>query len=665
MLKWVFSPIAFEIENSPAIYSKIQLAARTLNMLESTESGEIAGGYINETQFEPNDEDKAENATSTSSWTGVGFREQMTKDVVFNQVKLPIYTTLTDSTGVLKVCILDSLPSPDRSSNFATVYEPHVVLTRAITNAEISQSPEKSTTLILDAPIKVKSGKHLVFFISHQSGAIIHYRFSAQNAGSTRHSYLFCDTADAFTASWLEASPPKYSQVGYELFIKTNQDLQNLTDRVTTLKSETKAKFNPRLTLPSVIYAVVGKQLNLYYDAMILGVDNGMFNPSNCSVQVICNVGFGRERNYQYTPIVGEVGDHTFTVKVFDDNKNVLQSKTIILRVIAANAPSGVKNVLMVGDSTLNNGPVTPTVRDNFVALGTNIPLFRGGKGTAPANHYGWSGAEFSTFATQGSLTYYAFNVSGVSAVAIGSIFSNNGSQFTITEVYLNSGSGYLRCTKSGANEPNTSGVLTKVSGTGDATINYSAFTIDPANQFWNTATNKLDIANYRNILGMGSAKFDIVTFRLGVNESFGTVKSEADRLQVIQYAKNLITSFLADNSATKIIIELPTTDGNTRGGWAANYGSSNPKEDYQLNVWRLRELIISTFDNGEYNANVEVCATGCMVDRYYGFGRTSTQIADRIPINEYWHTNAVHPATEGYYQLGDALFPHILKFIQ
>jgi hypothetical protein len=53
------------------------------------------------------------------------------------------------------------------------------------------------------------------------------------------------------------------------------------------------------------------------------------------------------------------------------------------------------------------------------------------------------------------------------------------------------------------------------------------------------------------------------------------------------------------------------------------------------------------------------------MVDRYYGFGRTSTQIADRIPINEYWHTNAVHPATEGYYQLGDALFPHILKFIQ
>jgi hypothetical protein len=81
---------------------------------------------------------------------------------------------------------------------------------------------------------------------------------------------------------------------------------------------------------------------------MILGIDNGMFNPSNCSVQVICDVGFGRERNYQYTPIGGEVGDHTFTVKVFDDNKNVLQSKAIILRVIAASASSTLPNTTKV-----------------------------------------------------------------------------------------------------------------------------------------------------------------------------------------------------------------------------------------------------------------------------------------------------------------------------
>src|SRR5690606_10881206 len=316
-----------------------------------------------------------------------------------------------------------------------------------------------------------------------------------------------------------------------------------------------------------------------------------------------------------------------------------------------------VKNILLIGDSTLNNGPVAQTIRQNFVDIGGNIPIFLGGRGTAPANHFGWPGATFDTFATQGSSQRFVFTVTGVSSVSIGAVYSNNGSQFKAEEIFLESGSGYIRCSRtSGSNNPLASGNLTKVSGGGDDTIGYSEYSIDPANPFWNTSTNQLDIAQYRSALGMGSELFDVVTFRLGINESFGSVKNESNRLDMINHAKALADAFLSDNPDVNIIFELPTTDGNTRNGWAANYGATNPKEDYQMNVWRLRELLIETFDLGAYNENVEVCATGAMVDRYYGYARTTTQVADRIPVMEEWHNNAVHPGVNGYYQLGDAV---------
>src|SRR5690606_29237120 len=225
----------------------------------------------------------------------------------------------------------------------------------------------------------------------------------------------------------------------------------------------------------------------------------GLESPANCSVQVVCNVGFGRERNFQYTPISADVGDKSLTINVFDAQKKVLQTKTVTLRVIPNTSPTTVKNILLIGDSTLNNGPVAQTIRQNFVDIGGNIPIFLGGRGTAPANHFGWPGATFARFATQGSSQRFVFTVTGVSSVSIGAVYSNNGSQFKAEEIFLESGSGYIRCSRtSGSNNPLASGNLTKVSGGGDDTIGYSEYSIDPANPFWNTSTNQLDIAQYR-----------------------------------------------------------------------------------------------------------------------------------------------------------------------
>jgi len=285
--------------------------------------------------------------------------------------------------------------------------------------------------------------------------------------------------------------------------------------------------------------------------------------------------------------------------------------------------------------------------------------------GSSPNNHQGIGGWTYNDYATAGP-SYYKFTVSGVTSISSGAIYSNNGSQFTIREVNIIAGVGYVKGNRSsGTNAPSASGILTRVNGSGDQTIVYNSNVLEAGNPLWNPSTSALDIANYRINLGMGNTKFKVVIIQLGINESFGTIMNDTNRTAVINSAKAICTAFLADSSATKIIIQLPSTDGNTKGGWGANYGSTGYKAEYKMNIWRLREMIISNFDNSVYNANVEVGIAGLVIDRYYGYGRTTQAISARVSTTEEVHINAVHPNTEGYQQMADGCFPHILKFLQ
>ena len=465
------------------------------------------------------------------------------------------------------------------------------------------------------------------------------------------------DYANEFTGTWYKAGSTEYMQV--DPILSLIPPFINSSDISSYLPM-------PRITIPSKIYAVVGTQLNLYYDALILGTDCGLKSPKEYSVEIFCSKGIQKERCYQLLAQSGDVGNYQMTINVYNSNHAIIETKTITLYVIPATAPllDGEPTV-MIGDSLMADGVMTSTVRDKFVALGSNVPVFKGFIGTSPNNHQGIGGWTFADYATAGP-NYYKFNVSGITSISAGSIYSNNGSQFTIREANLIAGVGYIKGDRSsGTNSPLASGTLTRVSGSGDATLSYSSVVLEAGNPLWNPSTSALDIAYYRSNLGMGATKYKVVTIQLGINESFGAVKSEADRTAVITYAKAICAAFLADNSNTKIIIQLPSTDGNTKGGWGANYGASGYKSEYQMNIWRLRELIISNFDNSVYSANVEVGIAGLVIDRYYGYGRTTQAISARINTTEEVHVNALHPITEGYELMGDAYFAQILHLLQ
>lgn len=411
----------------------------------------------------------------------------------------------------------------------------------------------------------------------------------------------------------------------------------------------------PYFTIPAVVNAVVGTELNLYHDAIFSARSNGLGGLVGYSVSIIGTVGKNKQRRFSLTPVSGDIGTKSMIATAKDSAGNVVATRAFSIVIRAATAPGSAKNVLLCGDSLMAVGTISATVQANFAALGATVPTFIGTQGTVPAKHEGRGGKTYNFFATSGG-TAYRFTVSGVGAVGVGSTWTTGGITYTITEVNITAGSGTVAAT--GASAPAASGTLTKVSGTGDATIAFSASSTESGNPFWTTA---LDIAAYRSANSI-AAVIDVASFQLGVNDVFGeALKTPAQLTAILDYARDIADAFLADNAAGIIIFQIPTLCGNTGDGFAANYGSAYSREIYEANIFALRTAMITAFDSGAYHANVKVGSAGLQVDRYFGYTLTATAAAARITTTTDEHVNGVHPNTDGYEQNGDATFSDVL----
>jgi lysophospholipase L1-like esterase len=413
----------------------------------------------------------------------------------------------------------------------------------------------------------------------------------------------------------------------------------------------------PVLTIPAVVRAVVGTEICLQYDSICSAHSVGLAGISGYSVAITGGKGANRERFWSLTPVSGDIGSHALTATVRDAAGNVVASRVFSLTVVAATAKLSARNLLTLGDSLIAPGTITATAQAKFAGLsGGVVPIFVGSQGAAPAQHEGYGGWRYQDFATAG-VTAYRLTVSGVTAVAVGAIYAVGGVQYTVREVDITGGAGTILAT--GGSAPAASGTLARVSGSGDASISYSSVTSVPGNPFWIGGT--LDVAGYRAAKGI-AAPIDAVFVNLGINDM--GLGGTGNIAAIIGYAKALVDAFLADNASCKVILGLPPLCGNTADGFAANYGAVAAREVYEDGIIRLRQALLAAFDSGTYHANAVIGAAGLVVDRYYGYGRTTAAVASRISATSERHNNAVHPDTPGYQQMGDQLFAELMALI-
>lgn len=113
-----------------------------------------------------------------------------------------------------------------------------------------------------------------------------------------------------------------------------------------------------------------------------------------------------------------------------------------------------------------------------------------------------WVGSSNAMLMPAFGTNLYTFKVDGITTPpAIGATYTNNSVTYTITYISLTSGNGSLIASGSGA--PETSGTLTKGSGTGDATIDFISFGFNA-----NISKAKC-VRQFNNYLFMGNVVMD------------------------------------------------------------------------------------------------------------------------------------------------------------
>lgn len=105
------------------------------------------------------------------------------------------------------------------------------------------------------------------------------------------------------------------------------------------------------------------------------------------------------------------------------------------------------------------------------------VPFLCGGGATPDANGLSSAIKEMRVYRTTGQPTFLFTCTAGTTAPQEGDVYSNNGAEFMIAEVQTGTGWTILAAS---TGTPTASGTLTKVSGSGDSTIAFSAETGSP-----------------------------------------------------------------------------------------------------------------------------------------------------------------------------------------
>lgn len=449
-----------------------------------------------------------------------------------------------------------------------------------------------------------------------------------------------------------------YSSLVTKLFL-TDEQVSNIASRIEIPTPESEIV---DISLPDKIYAIVGDTLQLFFRGIIKAVD-----PYKYNIVVSCLKGKQYPRYFEYTPTIQDVGQTNFAITVKDNNRKVISTKQCLLVTKnTVTSPSDTINVACFGDSLTAGGEWCKEAHRRLVESDgspvgkglTNIQ-FVGSRKIGTTGYFGVGGWTWDSYTTQGRPAY-RFQVSGVSSLAVGAVYTNNGNTFTIMEVNVTAGSGNILCSVSSLTPaPTDSGTLTKSSGTGDSTITFSSYSQDTQNPLWDYGANKMTFIPYANTVADGN--IDVVYTLLSWNGQASGKENFSDVIAKIKiFADTLHSEF--PNAKLKIMgIQVPSVNG----GMGANYGATGTSyaDGYGMVVTALNQnKAYQDFANSEgYKDFVEFVNISAEFDTEYNMPYSETNVNTRSTVKEKRGTNGVHPSTEGYYQIADTVFRNFI----
>lgn len=475
-------------------------------------------------------------------------------------------------------------------------------------------------------------------------------------ANSLGQSYYYSSGANTpKTGAWIATSAPSNARLGFQHLQLTSPAEGVAHQPGAQLAADLAVQATPpapELVLPPYAFGVQGREANIYTDNLLLA-DAAEYNWDFASTQ-----GAQQDERWTWTP-TGALGAGTLSVTAHDKRAGTaLATKTTQIRAAASNAGSGLtKKVLVIGDSLTNAGTITQTLLD---IAGTDVMgvTLLGTRGTAPNLHEGRGGWSINDYTTAGR-TYFQFTVSGVvTAPAINSTtYTNNGNTYTVQELSLVGGAGTITCSVSplGA-APTASGTLTKASGSGDATIAFSASASVPGNPFW--IGGALNFAQY--LTNNAIALPNWVFVALGINDCFSETDDAAcSALADAELLKldALIASIKAADANVKLGLIIPSPPSAHQDAFGANYASGQTRWRFKRNILIWARQLIAKYA-GQEASRIYLVPSNTALDTVNNMNTAaSAPVNSRSAVSVSRQNNGVHPADAGYRQIADALW--------
>jgi lysophospholipase L1-like esterase len=150
-----------------------------------------------------------------------------------------------------------------------------------------------------------------------------------------------------------------------------------------------------KIVLPPSIPAVVGKEVNVYFDNVIIAD-----NIDDFSLTVACNV--GTHQNERWTCVPTVAGTNTLTLTAYRNGNPVVSASTSIIAKADTTGNGVTKSCIFIGDSTTDAGKYTQELLTLFGYDVMDITLL-GTRGVAPNLHEGragWTAQHYTDLAT-------------------------------------------------------------------------------------------------------------------------------------------------------------------------------------------------------------------------------------------------------------------------
>lgn len=160
------------------------------------------------------------------------------------------------------------------------------------------------------------------------------------------------------------------------------------------------------------------------------------------------------------------------------------------------------------------------------------------------------------------------------------------------------------------------------------------------------------DVARYIRA-ECGGVPPDVVTFLLGINDTFGAKAEKPDDMDtridlVLRKADTLLKIFREAAPRAALAIGVTTPPNSRQGAFTNNYGTKYTRWNWKQVQHRLAQKEIEHF-GGREKEGIFLVPTELNLD----------------PVDGYPETNGVHPNTIGYQQIGRSFYAWLKYWLQ